>query len=152
MVWWVVCQQKAVQTFLACKVILNRQWLTGGEEVDQWQGAGCWRRRRTQGVLGERGQGFRLGATADHYLSAAWPIKSRSSFVVVSLYSHCLGWNVQVGSIKQKRGGYKDQWLYNKKIYTYENGKNKGDARLAYEDSSASHYEAIAIGRTAIMS
>ncbi|KAI4305412.1 hypothetical protein L6164_028780 [Bauhinia variegata] len=44
----------------------------------------------------------------------------------------------QVGRIKQKRG-YKDQWPWNIKIYTDENGKNKGDACLAYEDPSAAH-------------
>ncbi|KAJ3686700.1 hypothetical protein LUZ61_015864 [Rhynchospora tenuis] len=43
-----------------------------------------------------------------------------------------------VGRIKQKRG-YKDQWPYNIKIYTDDNGKNKGDACLAYEDPSAAH-------------
>ncbi|KAJ7013200.1 hypothetical protein NC653_003036 [Populus alba x Populus x berolinensis] len=44
----------------------------------------------------------------------------------------------QVGRIKQKRG-YKDQWPWNIKIYTDENGNNKGDACLAYEDPSAAH-------------
>ncbi|KAI6686970.1 hypothetical protein NL676_032883 [Syzygium grande] len=44
----------------------------------------------------------------------------------------------QVGRIKQKRG-YKDQWPYNIKIYTDEEGKNKGDAVLSYEDPSAAH-------------
>ncbi|KAI7730797.1 hypothetical protein M8C21_021396 [Ambrosia artemisiifolia] len=43
-----------------------------------------------------------------------------------------------VGRIKQKRG-YKDQWPYNIKIYTDEQGKNKGDAALVYEDPSAAH-------------
>ncbi|KAG2294952.1 hypothetical protein Bca52824_041621 [Brassica carinata] len=41
----------------------------------------------------------------------------------------------QVGRIKQKRG-YKDQRPYNIKIYTVEMGKNKGDACLAYEQST----------------
>lgn len=45
---------------------------------------------------------------------------------------------LQVGRIKQKRG-YKDQWPYNIKIYTDEEGKNKGDAVLSYEDPSAAH-------------
>ncbi|CAF1915642.1 unnamed protein product [Brassica oleracea var. botrytis] len=40
-----------------------------------------------------------------------------------------------VGRIKQKRG-YKDQRPYNIKIYTVEMGKNKGDACLAYEQST----------------
>uniref|UniRef100_A0A2P2KNC8 Uncharacterized protein MANES_02G216300 n=1 Tax=Rhizophora mucronata TaxID=61149 RepID=A0A2P2KNC8_RHIMU len=44
----------------------------------------------------------------------------------------------QVGRIKQKRG-YKDQWPWNIKIYTDENGNNKGDAVLSYEDPSAAH-------------
>lgn len=43
-----------------------------------------------------------------------------------------------MGRIKQKRG-YKDQWPYNIKIYTDDNGKNKGDACLSYEDPSAAH-------------
>lgn len=47
-------------------------------------------------------------------------------------------WCLQVGRIKQKRG-YKDQWPYNIKIYTDEQGKNKGDAALVYEDPSAAH-------------
>jgi len=46
--------------------------------------------------------------------------------------------SLQVGRIKQKRG-YKDQWPWNIKIYTDENGNNKGDACLAYEDPSAAH-------------
>ncbi|KAA8549458.1 hypothetical protein F0562_001142 [Nyssa sinensis] len=44
----------------------------------------------------------------------------------------------QVGRIKQKRG-YKDQWPWNIKIYTDEQGNNKGDAVLSYEDPSAAH-------------
>uniref|UniRef100_A0A1D1YJ10 RNA-binding protein EWS n=2 Tax=Anthurium amnicola TaxID=1678845 RepID=A0A1D1YJ10_9ARAE len=44
----------------------------------------------------------------------------------------------QVGRIKQKRG-YKDQWPWNIKIYTDEDGKNKGDGVLSYEDPSAAH-------------
>ncbi|KAL2611544.1 hypothetical protein R1flu_023236 [Riccia fluitans] len=44
----------------------------------------------------------------------------------------------QVARIKQKRG-YKDQWPWNVKIYTDEQGKNKGDAVLTYEDPSAAH-------------
>lgn len=43
-----------------------------------------------------------------------------------------------VARIKQKRG-YKDQWPWSIKIYTDENGKNKGDAVLSYEDPSAAH-------------
>lgn len=49
----------------------------------------------------------------------------------------CL-WCLQVGRIKQKRG-YKDQWPYNIKIYTDDQGNNKGDAALVYEDPSAAH-------------
>ncbi|KAK2982735.1 hypothetical protein RJ640_025151, partial [Escallonia rubra] len=44
----------------------------------------------------------------------------------------------QVGKIKQKRG-YKDQWPWNIKIYTDEQGKNKGDACVVYDDPSAAH-------------
>ncbi|KAK4492105.1 hypothetical protein RD792_002902 [Penstemon davidsonii] len=44
----------------------------------------------------------------------------------------------QVARIKQKRG-YKDQWPWSIKIYTDEQGKNKGDAVLSYEDPSAAH-------------
>ncbi|CAL5426920.1 unnamed protein product [Camellia sinensis] len=44
----------------------------------------------------------------------------------------------QVGKIKQKRG-FKDQWPWNIKIYTDEQGNNKGDAVLSYEDPSAAH-------------
>ncbi|CAK9164163.1 unnamed protein product [Ilex paraguariensis] len=44
----------------------------------------------------------------------------------------------QVARIRQKRG-YKDQWPYNIKIYTDEQGHNKGDAVLTYEDPSAAH-------------
>lgn len=44
----------------------------------------------------------------------------------------------QVARLKQKRG-YKDQWPWNIKIYTDEQGKNKGDAVLSYEDPSAAH-------------
>ncbi|GLU02580.1 hypothetical protein SLE2022_198260 [Rubroshorea leprosula] len=44
----------------------------------------------------------------------------------------------QVGRIKQKRG-YKDQWPWNIKIYTDENGNQKGDAVLSYEDPQAAH-------------
>ncbi|KAH0912615.1 hypothetical protein HID58_035936 [Brassica napus] len=40
-----------------------------------------------------------------------------------------------VGRIKQKRG-YRDQRPYKIKIYTVEKGKNKGDACLAYEQST----------------
>ncbi|KAL6986505.1 Transcription initiation factor TFIID subunit 15b, partial [Sarracenia purpurea var. burkii] len=43
-----------------------------------------------------------------------------------------------VGRIKQKQG-YKDQWPWNIKIYTDEQGNNKGDAVLSYEDPSAAH-------------
>ncbi|KAI7978822.1 Transcription initiation factor TFIID subunit 15b [Camellia lanceoleosa] len=45
---------------------------------------------------------------------------------------------VKVGKIKQKRG-FKDQWPWNIKIYTDEQGNNKGDAALSYEDPSAAH-------------
>ncbi|EPS58304.1 hypothetical protein M569_16511 [Genlisea aurea] len=44
----------------------------------------------------------------------------------------------QVARIKQKRG-YKDQWPWSIKLYTDEQGKNKGDAVLSYEDPSAAH-------------
>ncbi|KAL0434776.1 UNVERIFIED_CONTAM: Transcription initiation factor TFIID subunitb [Sesamum radiatum] len=44
----------------------------------------------------------------------------------------------QVARIKQKRG-YKDQWPWSIKIYTDEQGNNKGDAVLSYEDPSAAH-------------
>ncbi|GMI96933.1 TBP-associated factor 15B [Hibiscus trionum] len=44
----------------------------------------------------------------------------------------------QVGRIKQKRG-YKDQWPWNIKIYTDEEGNQKGDAVLSYEDPQAAH-------------
>ena len=43
-----------------------------------------------------------------------------------------------VARIKQKRG-YKDQWPWNIKIYTDEQGNNKGDVVLTYEDPSAAH-------------
>nr|GMD29233.1 transcription initiation factor TFIID subunit 15B [Ipomoea batatas] len=44
----------------------------------------------------------------------------------------------QVARIKQKRG-YKDQWPWSIKLYTDEQGNNKGDAVLSYEDPSAAH-------------
>eukprot|EP00897_Mesotaenium_endlicherianum_P010574 jgi/Mesen1/9545/ME000064S08895 len=43
-----------------------------------------------------------------------------------------------VAKIKQKRG-YKDQWPWNIKLYTDEQGKNKGDGVLTYEDPQAAH-------------
>ncbi|KAL8151435.1 hypothetical protein V2J09_021243 [Rumex salicifolius] len=43
-----------------------------------------------------------------------------------------------VARVKQKRG-YKDQWPYNIKLYTDEQGKNKGDGCLVYEDPNAAH-------------
>lgn len=44
----------------------------------------------------------------------------------------------QVARIKQKRG-YKDQWPWSIKLYTDDQGNNKGDAVLSYEDPSAAH-------------
>ncbi|CAM8955471.1 unnamed protein product [Rhodiola kirilowii] len=44
----------------------------------------------------------------------------------------------QIARIKQKRG-YKDQWPYNIKLYTDDQGNNKGDGVLSYEDPSAAH-------------
>jgi RNA-binding protein FUS len=44
----------------------------------------------------------------------------------------------QVARIKQKRG-FKDQWPWNIKLYTDDNGKNKGDGVVVYEDPAAAH-------------
>ena len=44
----------------------------------------------------------------------------------------------QIARIKQKRG-YKDQWPFNVKLYTGDDGRNKGDGVLTYEDPQAAH-------------